>query len=370
MKVLIAHAPRLLVDELMRRDHELVVAHFPRQWPDDEPATNRCHFVSFPVRQKFDPRAIIDMRRLVMAHAPDLIHAFTPRSLAAAVLATIGMRSPPKIFSFRGISSPPKWIDPADRITYLSPRVTGHGCESEAVAAALVGAGIDRESCHVVYNCVNSAATSAPDRNDVRDRFGIPRDAFVVGTVACIRPVKGIDLLLRAALECLEFEDLHLLLVGPNRDAAVKRLMRSPQWNGRLHAPGFIPAGGAMAAGFDLFVMPSREEALCRALLEAMSLGTCPIVSDAGGMKEVVRHGQDGLVIPKGDVPALAAAIRHLHGHRDLIHQFGQAAWTRVRTMCSPAAMADRVERAYEAMIPSLLSFSRGSKDRSHRRAA
>ena len=350
MRVLVVHAPRLLVEELARRGLDIVVANASQQSAVTLPDASRCRFVSFPYRQKLDPRAIRDMRRIIREHRPDLIHAFSPRSLATAVVATIGMRSAPAIMSFRGISTPPKWRDPSDLLTFLSRRVIAHACESEAVADGLVQAGITRDACHVVYNCVDRAALGPQDRHAIRERFGIPHNAFVIGSVASIRPVKGIDILLDAAVECLDLDDLYVLLVGPIKDAAVAKRARDPRWAGRLRLAGFVPAGGGLARGFDVFAMPSRHEGLCRALLEAMSMETCPIVSDAGGMKELVRHEREGLVVPRCDGNALSAAIRHLHARRSLISEYAAAARRRVESMCSPVAMADRVERSYQAV--------------------
>ena len=351
MRILVAHAPHLLVRELIRHGHELLVAHFPGEWAEPPPEAAACRFVTFPHRAKTNPRAIWQMRRLIVTWRPDIVHAFSPRALAAAVLATVLLPRPPAIMSFRGISSPPRWHDLADRFSFLSPRVGSHACESEAVAAGLVQAGIARGSCHVVYNCVAPAAVGGRDRREARAALGLPADAFVVGSIASVRPVKGIDILLRAALECLELPDLRVVIIGHVKDAAVERLARDPRWQGRLTLPGFVPGAGGLAGAFDIFAMPSRAEGLCRALLEAMSQGICPVVSDAGGMKEVVRDGRDGLVVPRGDVLALAAAIQHLHARPALIHAYGAEARERVAAMCSPAAMAERVERAYRHVL-------------------
>jgi glycosyltransferase involved in cell wall biosynthesis len=101
----------------------------------------------------------------------------------------------------------------------------------------------------------------------------------------------------------------------------------------------------------DLFVMPSRAEALCQALLEAMSHGICPIVSDAGGMKEVVRHGRDGLVVPTNDVAALARAIRELHGDSQRRECYGRSALNRFRGHYTAAHLAERVLAIYDRLL-------------------
>lgn len=365
MRILIAHAPLLLVEEMLRGDDELVVAHDPHEPPGRTAAGKASCFVPLRRLPKLDPRSILAMRRLVTACRPDVIHAFSPRSLAAATLGTLGMRDRPRIISFRGIASVPSRIDPGNRVTFLSPRVDAHTCESQAVADGLVAAGVSDRDCHVVYNCVDPGRLAVHDRGAVRARFGIPEQAFVVGSIATIRPVKGIDILLRAALACRDIPDLVVMLVGAVKDRRVRRMAADPRWGDRLRMTGQLPQAGGMAVAFDVFAMPSRSEGLCRAMLEAMSLGVCPVVSDAGGMKEITRTGREGLVFPSEDVAALAAAIRQLAAQRQLLRRYGEAARRRVAAMCSPAAMAARVDRAYRSLgddtlvLPSSAAASR-----------
>lgn len=350
MKTLVVHAPPLLVRELARRGHDLSVAHAPWHFRELPSGMDRDRFVPFEATAKIDPRAIWAMARIIRAHRPDIVHAFSPRTLAHVVLATMWMRSPPAIVSFRGITAVPRRTDPASHVTFLSRRVARHACESEAVAAGLVAGGVPRDRCAVVYNCVHREVIAPVDPAETRRRFGIPPGAFLVGSIADVRPVKGIDILLRAVLSSADLVDAHVLLVGRIRDAAVKRLCHDPRWRGRLHLAGFIPGAAGLAGALDVFVMPSRAEGLSRALLEAMCLGTCPVVSDAGGMKEVVRHGREGLVFPREGVRELAAALGRLHGDRALAARLGREAGSRVAEMCSPTAMAVRIEACHRTV--------------------
>jgi glycosyltransferase involved in cell wall biosynthesis len=350
MKTLVVHAPPLLVRELASRGHDLSVAHAPWHFRELPPGMDRGRFIPFDATAKTDPRAIWAMARIIRAHRPDLVHAFSPRTLAHVVLATMWMRSPPAIVSFRGITAVPHRTDPASHVTFLSRRVARHACESEAVAAGLVAGGVPRDRCTVVYNCVHREAINAVDPAEARRRFGIPAGAFLVGSIADVRPIKGIDILLRAVLSSADLGDAHVLIVGRIRDAAVERLCRDPRWRGRLHLAGFIPGAAGLAGVLDAFVMPSRAEGLSRALLEAMCLGTCPVVSDAGGMKELVRHEREGIVFPREGVRELAAALARLRDDRALAARLGREASARVADMCSPGAMAARVEGCYRTV--------------------
>jgi glycosyltransferase involved in cell wall biosynthesis len=298
---------------------------------------------------KISPRAIRSVRIAIQRHQPDVVHAFYPRALSHAVLATPGLRWLPKIVSYRGVTAPAPWWSPVQWISYRSPRVDLHACESMAVQHALVTAGVPAERCAVAYNCLTSPVQTY-DRSEARQRWGVPQDAFVVATAANMRPVKGGDVLVQAALACADLTDVHFVLMGRIHDRRVTRLAANPRAT-RVHLAGFTPDASRLVSAADVFVMPSRAEALSVALLEAMTQGVCPVVSDAGGMKEAVQHGQDGLVFSSGDAAELAGAIRMLHGNAMLRKRLGASAQQRAAAEFSAAAVAGRLAGMYQRVV-------------------
>ncbi len=352
MRLLIIHGPDELARELQRTAEQnssfkLLVAGRTNPLSDN---VGNAVFQFLPCRCKFDLPTIRQLRNAIHEFSPDVVHAFEPRSLAQTVLATMGMRRKPKIVSFYGITRPPSWRDPSNWFTYLSRYVALHACESDAVKAALLEAGIRENLCHVIYNCV-----SVPDptlsREEIRRKLNVPVDAFVVGTVATIRPVKGIDILLRAMMECNGIPNLYAVMVGNLEDPEVERLRKDERIRDRVRWLGYVQNGSSFMPAMDLFVMPSRKEGLCRALLEAMGQVVCPVVSDAGGMKEIVRDKIDGVVFPSEDHQALASAIQDLRDSPELVAMYGKSAHDRVNTMCAPSVVRERVIRLYEMAL-------------------
>lgn len=350
MKLLLLDPPLGLARELRRREHRLVVTSNWRSPGLQELSGPAFDYVRLKGRKKLSPVAIQQLRKIIRDFQPELLHAFMPNSLAQALFACWGLKKKPVVVSFRGITRKPTSWDPADWITYLSPRVTFHACESNAVMQAMLEGGIQQQKCCVVYNCTESIY-AAGGAAEIRQRYGIPTDAFVVGTVACIRPVKGIDYLVKAAAACASLANAHFLLVGECKDKLVEQLVLDPRLRNRLTMTGHLDNAQQVMQAFDLFVMPSRREGLCRALLEAMDQGICPIVSDAGGMKEMVRHGLEGEVVTSGNVEALQDAIVRLHDNPGLRITYGAAARLRVREICSPASFTDRLEALYQKLL-------------------
>src|SRR5690606_7317873 len=125
---------------------------------------------------------------------------------------------------------------------------------------------------------------------------------------------KGIDDLLHAAAMLLPNQpDLHVNISGdgPERPS-LEALAQELGIAGRVHFLGRVPHAPDFLRQLDIFVLPSRFEAFGLVAAEAMAVGTPVIVSNAGGLPEVVAHGKTGLVVPVNSRPALAQAIAKL----------------------------------------------------------
>ena len=286
---------------------------------------------------KINPREIGQVVSALRRERSQLIFAPTSRPLAHAVQASLWLTPRPRIVAFRGITSPLHRYDPAEWLTYLNPRVAGYACESQAVRNAMLRSGVAASKCAVVYNFVPPPLVPGATRAALAE-FEIPEDAFVIGMVANMRRVKGADILLEAAKRLAGSSNVFWLLIGSIRDQRVRRMLQDRQLRCRVRTLGFRTDATQLMSALDVFAMPSRQEALCRALLEAMSRGVCPVVSDAGGLPEAVRHGVDGLVVPRNDPQALAMGVEDLPRCPDSLGQFGKSAAER----CSTTFTADQ----------------------------
>lgn len=314
---------------------------------DDQPA-DPVQRLPYTRKGKIHWQPIRQVREAIRQARPDVIHAFYPRPLAHAVLATQSLGSRVPVVSFRGVTSAVQRWSPDQWITYLSPRVAAHACESAAVRDSLLAAGVPGERCHVVYNCLGASVTEPMTRSDARRELGLADDDLVVMMVANMRWVKGADVLLEAATQCSDLPHMKFVLMGRVLDPQVEQLAGDPRLACRVQMTGYRPQASRLLSAADVFVMPSRAEALCVAVLEAMTAGLCPVVSDAGGMKEAVRAGQDGIVFPSGDSTALADALRTLHGDRTLLAQYAASAQQRAASEFSSQAVAARLLEVYQ----------------------
>ncbi len=283
----------------------------------------------FRTRAKLDFNAILRLRRRLSEGRFDVVHAFTSKTLANVLLATTGFSSKPSVVGFRGVIDRIHRWDPASWLTYLHPRLSGLACISNCTFEAMKASGVAPEKLKTIYlaSAENGALAS---RQVVRRELEIADDAFVVGFVGNIRPVKGVDVLLRAALELAHCNDIRWVLVGAVRDKNIVKLAQDPRLAGRVQLLGFRSDAVRLQAAFDICVLPSRKEGFGKAIMEAMRGGVCPVVSDVGGLPELVRHQRDGLVVPPDDPPALAAAIRKLQQQPELRRTYADSAARRI----------------------------------------
>jgi glycosyltransferase involved in cell wall biosynthesis len=350
MRILLVNAKSSLADCLAECDGVDVSLVWPRQHDFAAiPPPVRVAPKLYAGGAKLNLRAAWQLRRVISQLRPDIVHAFYGRALAHVVLAASGMPNCPRIVSFRGITSRLSLLDAGGWLTYLHPLVDAHACESEAVRESLIASGVEAKRCWVTYNTMRIWPAQRPGRAALQ-QFDIPASAFVVGTVATMRRVKGIDILLRAAAACADLGDTYWVLFGDVIDGEIRALAADPLIRHRVRLVGHRPDASELISGADLFVMPSRAEALCQALLEAMHQGVCPIVSDAGGMKEIVLHEKNGVVVPTENVAALSQSIRMLHANRPLVARYAAAARERVAEEFTAERMAERCVTMYRQL--------------------
>lgn len=186
----------------------------------------------------------------------------------------------------------------------------------------------------------------------VRAELGIPEGAPVIGTIANFKHHKGHGYLLEAAARVrTTLADLRVVLIGQGPlEGEIRRRAHQLDLDETIVFAGYREDAPRLAGGFDLFVLPSIYEGLSIALIEAMALGVPAVVSDAGGLPEVVRHGREGVVIPARDPAALADALVSLLQDRSLRERLGEAARQRAATFDIRKAV-HRMEEVYQELL-------------------
>jgi glycosyltransferase involved in cell wall biosynthesis len=174
-------------------------------------------------------------------------------------------------------------------------------------------------------------------------------DLPIVLTLARLDEQKGLTYLLRAAAQ-LPHVAVVIAGEGPARGALAAEVGALGIAD-RVSFLGFRSDIPRLLANADLFVLPSLNEGLPLAVLEAMAAARPVIATAVGGTTEVVRHRETGLLVPPSDANALASAIDELFRDSELASQLARAGRALVRRGFSSAAMARSVMAVYDELL-------------------
>ena len=144
--------------------------------------------------------------------------------------------------------------------------------------------------------------------------------------------------------------DVDLILAGAGpEDQRLRDLAAELGLAGRVRFWGVASRAelASLLHGCAVFALPSIWEAFGIASLEAMVCGKAVVASDCGGIPEVVRHGETGLLVPPGDAPALGAAMAELLRDQERAAAMGQRGRELALHEFTWSAVTDRYMEAY-----------------------
>jgi glycosyltransferase involved in cell wall biosynthesis len=202
------------------------------------------------------------------------------------------------------------------------------------------------------------AFAPGPGGAGVRERLGIPEDAIVAAYVAALdraHHYKRVDLAIDGVAR-LGDERLHLVVAGGGeRLEGFRRRAVAAGVGDRVHFLGSVPHEElpAVLRASDLFVLTTEPpESFGIVLIEAMACGLPTIATDFAGVRAVVDHGETGLLIPRGDLDALTAALGELiEAGAEGRARMGAAGRAKAEGTWSWPALIDRMDAAYAEAI-------------------
>lgn len=286
----------------------------------------KTHLRNFGGRFDFESAKFV--RNLVREYNIDVIYAPGNNTLGIGMFASIGARN--KLVGYRGTTHHLHWYDPASLVTYLSPRVDRIICVSDAVKNYLLGMGLPERKLRRIYKGHNVhwySGMKQPSHHDM----GIPENAFVISFVGRIRPVKGCEIIIEALKSIPPEKNIILLMVGEMAHPKIQEMLQNETVANRVRYLGYRLDAPAIAGMSKIFLMIShKREGLPRAVIEAMAQGVPPIVTNAGGMPELVQDGKSGIVIETGNAKALADAILRFYSDESFRQECGKNARKRI----------------------------------------
>jgi glycosyltransferase involved in cell wall biosynthesis len=290
------------------------------------------------------------LRRYLEAQDIRIVHAF---DMPTNLFSVIACRPLTRVAVLTSQRSFRQTLAPVYRASLkLTDRVTdGVVVNCGAIRDHLVAEeSVPASSIHLCYNGLD---TERFRRSSLAPPDVVPPGVIVVGTISVQRPEKSLTTLLDAFARCAPGSPaLHLVIVGSGPQHAA--LQRHAAELGIASRCRFQPAVEDVVPWLslmDVFVLPSRFEALSNALMEAMACECACVASRVGGNPELVRHEDTGLLFERESADDLARQLARLGRDAVLRRRLGRHAAAFIRTRFSLSRAASRLGDIYEQVL-------------------
>jgi len=193
-----------------------------------------------------------------------------------------------------------------------------------------------------------------------REALQLSESACAIGMVARFVEGKGHEPFLRAAREVVEScGDVTFFLVGANGsqngspyEHHIRQLVKTLSLEDKVRLINWQRDVKPVVAAMDIVALPSLGEGLPLALAEAMLLGKVVVATEVGGIPELVRDGEEGILVPPSSVPELAEAMKELVINLEKRQRMAQAGRHRILTDFSVERVAGEILGTYEQLLP------------------
>lgn len=298
--------------------------------------------------RSFDKKAMKALVKVFRQEKPDIVH--THASMTARMAARVGLV--PQIFNTKHCmeSAPgplPKKIIRRGVNATFSDKIIA---VSRAVRRSMVRGGTHPEQIAVVYNGIERIPIpSAEEKADLLASFGGKEGEKAVGMVARLEEVKDHETFLEGAKKVLENrKDVRFYVIGDGSlREELERRAAELGISENVTFTGFLKDVEKIEAALDIAVITSKAEALCLSILESMIAGIPAVGTDSGGVAEVIKHGENGFLIPIGDSDALANCLEELLADDAKRKAFGEQAKKDAESTFLADKMTRRIEKLY-----------------------
>ena len=333
---------------MRERGHELAVVSRPGARLIDR--AKEAGFPTFAVdmRGAVDLPNLLRLRSVIKSFRPDIVNTHSGRDTQLAGMAARTLWRRPRIVRTRHLALPI-----TSKFTYST--LPDHVVTvSKHVESYLASAGVPHQCITTVATGVDFARYErATVTGSLREELGLPAEAPLIGTVAILRIKKGHNEILDAAPMVLQrFPDAHFVFAGdgPQTDN-LKRRIAAESLGDRVHMLGLRRDVTNILASLDVFVLPTHQEALGTAFIEAGAMGLPAVATNVDGVPEVVENGTTGLLVSPNDGRAVGDAICALLADPVYRKGMGANAAEFVRRRFSREVMAQGMERLYQRLL-------------------
>lgn len=227
---------------------------------------------------------------------------------------------------------------------------------SEKVRISMINTfGVPKDKVFTIHNGINTKRiqNSMYVKGSIRDEFKINKDCTLVGVIAGLREQKGLDYFIKSA-KCIidEIDNVKFIIVGegPLKNSLVE-LTKSLDISDKVIFTGFRNDVGNIINDIDIFCLSSLYEGLPIALLEALANSKPVLVTDVGGIPEIIEHGVNGMMVPPRNVELFSNTLKSMLLNKDLIEKLRINAYKSISEELNENSMAIKHIYIYKKLI-------------------
>lgn len=297
------------------------------------------------------------LRRTIIEHRIDIIHAWHSIEYWTCLLATRGTRA--QVARTRGLVTPLRG-HLFNRMAHARTGVVFATCG--IILENYRNAGLDMNRVIHFYDGVDTTLfRPGLNRRPIRDEYKIPEDALVAVNVGRCEGIKGQETFIEAIAKLND--RAHGMIAGDgSKRAELEALAGKLGVADRIHFLGVRSDIPAVLAGADVYALTSvGSEGSSRATLEAMACALPCVTTTVGMLPDIVKPGRTGLLFAPRDADALAECLDNLFGDRRMRERLGQAAHAMVQERHTEATMVAQLASAYQQILAGRLPDGRES---------
>ncbi len=306
-------------------------------------------------RGGFSLRAVWALMRTLRRLRPHIVHSHNLGPLIYTAIATFGGRTYPILHGEHSRLAPwelaPRRLRQRHKL-YRACRAIHTVSQSQL--DELIQLDFPREKLNAIANGVDITRFAPTDRIATRSTLGLPANATVLGLVGRFGPFKRHDVLLAAFEEIApRHPEVHLLFIGGggSEEERIRKLSAASPHSVRIHLTGFQRDPAPFYNALDLLVIPSVNEGMSNAALEAMACAV-PVLGNLGcGHEQLLTTGEEGVLADLTTAPFLCSAISELLAYPQALVDMGRRARTTLEQRFSLNAMLEAYAQLYRAHV-------------------
>ena len=337
---------------LKRIGFDITVITYPDAAYIDRFVENGINVITNHPTKRYDPKFISELRLELKRGSYDILQLYNNKAISNGLRSAKNIDV--KVVIYRGASSNMSWLNPINYLKFFHPRVDYVICNSDEIRDKFLQVPFYKKNKAVtIFKGHDTNWYSEIKPYDIRNELGIDKRDLLLVNVANNRKFKAIPDLMKAMKFVPNESKISLLVIGRKMDKpSIKALKKASGNEDKIHFLGYRKDAINIVASCDIFVLPSiGGESLTKSVIEAMSLGVVPLISDIKGNKPLVDDGLNGFVFEKANPKHLAEKILFAYENRQNLPQLSAGAKRKIDGDINNKETVKRYAEFYNSII-------------------